>query len=217
MTKLSVLVLLTVALFHCSVHAETLIAPHFPEKDVWSQATEQPLTGPDGKTVGKIVFYALSSDNANAPKNLFTTTEMNRSPNTSPDNYVNNHARGLQQHCESLQLSRPTHLLEKSVPVSYARIYCAKLKGEDGGLIQTVKALQGADKLFMVVREWRTPSFTFNVPLKDREKFAKSVFGSGDAALAWVGQMDAANNHLEQAVTLCSSKTGEFGEPCVAK
>jgi hypothetical protein len=178
---------------------------------------EQPLKSQDGKTVGKMSFYFLSSDDANAPKNMLTITEMDRSQNTSPDMYVANHARALQQQCESLQVSRPAHLLERRVAVSYARLYCMHMKGKEEGFVQTVKALQGKDRFFMVAREWSTPVFSLATPITDREQLARSIFGPGDQALNWLSQFDSANNFLAQAVTLCSNNPGEFGDTCPSK
>ncbi|MDB9457431.1 hypothetical protein PN473_03225 [Dolichospermum circinale CS-545/17] len=205
------------SLLNSLVFAETLIAPPFPDQGTWQLVIEQPLTDPDKKVVGKMAFFGLSANDAQNPKDNTFLYEMDRQPSASPVDYANNHALAIQQQCESSQITRPTHTLEKRVPVSYLRAFCTKIKSGDSGFVQSIKILQGKEKMFMVVRQWTTTPFSFDPTVQNRMQFAKSIFKSDATATEWIAQADAVTKHFENAVTLCSNKQGEFGEPCSLK
>ena len=217
MNKHIILSLLIAVLTNETVLAETLIAPSFPDKGSWTLKAEQPIKAPDGKEVGKAQFYFLSAVEGSPLQSMVTITELNRSPETGPVEHLTNLARGAQQQCEALQLTRPTHTLERGVPVSYARLYCTRIKQRQEGMIQSIKVLQGRSQLFTVVRQWSTPPYSLDQSPAEREAFAKSVFPSSEAANNWLTQMDLTNKHLESAITLCSNQAGEFGAPCEKK
>ena len=205
------------SLLHSHAFAETLVAPLFPDKGSWNIILEQPLTDPDKKVVGKMAYFSLSSNDAENPKDNAFVYEMDRLPSTSPVDHANNHALAIQQQCEASQITRPTHTLEKSVPVSYLRAFCTRIKGQNSGFVQSIKIMQGKEKMFMVVRQWATPPFSFDPTVQNRMQHAKSIFKSDTAASEWITQADAVTKHLENAVTLCSNKQGEFGQSCPLK
>lgn len=207
--------LIGLSIYHSSAFAEKLIAPLFPEKGTWKVLAEQPLQDQSQNTVGKMLMYSLTPKDANSSSgDLAIIYEMNRSQNTSPVDYANNHARAIQMQCESSQITRPSYTLEKSIPVSYARAFCTKEKGGSGGFVQSIKILQGKEKFFMIIRQWAAPAFTFDPTVQNRMQFAKSIFKTESAATEWMAQADATLDHLENSVTLCSTKQGEFGAPC---
>ena len=217
MHKHIVLALLIAALTNEAALAETLIAPSFPDKGNWKLEAEHPIKAPDGKDVGKALFFFLSVVEGSSPQSMVSITELNRSPETGPVEHMTNLARAYQQNCEALQLTRPTHTLEKGVPVSYARLYCTRIKQGQEGFIQSIKVLQGRSQLFTVLRQWSTPPYSLDQSPAEREAFAKSVFKSTETAGIWLAQMDTANKHFESAITLCSNQNGEFGAPCEKK
>jgi hypothetical protein len=200
-----------------SAYAETLVFKDFPENGSWNLAVEQPVTSESGKSVGTLKVYFLSTDDPNKANNMVTVTSMERSPNIGAREYMINMARSVQMNCESMQVSQPTLVIEQRVPVSYARVYCGKHKQMNGGVIQSIKTLQGKNTLFSIVRQWSTPLFGFQISIADRDGFAKSVFKTSEEALTWFSQMDAANNHLINAITLCSNNSDEFGNSCQTK
>ena len=211
------------SLFFCTILlnnialAETLVSPTIPGKGEWDKVVEQPLQDQNKKTIGKMAMYSQETDSQNFPQNILLVYEMDRLPSTSPVDHANNHALALQQQCESSQITRPTQNLERGVPVTYIRAFCTKVRGGNGGFVQSIKILQGKEQLFMVARQWTAPAFSFDPTAQNRMQFAKSIFKTESAAGEWIAQADATQKHLEVSVTLCSTKQSEFGESCPSK
>ena len=209
---------LVVALAAQRANAEALIAPSFPGSAPWELASSLPQKSNDGSASAEVKnFYPATEDKAN-PKNIVSITSAHGLPsNIGTVEYLTLLAQGLQEKCESLRATRPTLLLERRTPVSYARLYCSRVKGNDFGVIQTIKVLQGRSNTFAVIREWHVPPFDFVLGPSVTEQFANRVFKSPDEASTWLQQMVSANDHLSNKVFICAEKQGDFGEPCATK
>jgi hypothetical protein len=190
---------------------------NFPFTSGWSMVAETPIAH-EGKNVGTMQMFHPTADDPNAPTNLVYAYKLEQKRAISPVEHVANHLRALQPQCETYQVMRPSHLLERGVPVSYSKLFCGKMKPTGKGSIQMLKALQGRGSMFLVVREWVTPEFNANMMLSTPtpEAFLKTIFGSDEAVEQWLEKADAAHGHMERRVTLCSLKNGEFGSPCAS-
>jgi hypothetical protein len=217
--KLSIILFVTTAVLGThSVKAETLLAPSFPGSSPWVLASVLPIKSNDGETTSEVKNFYPATENRFNPKNIVSiTTVSNLSRNVGAVEYLTLLAQGLQEKCESMRATRPALLLEKRTPVSYARLYCSKVKGTDFGVIQTIKVLQGKNNTFAVFREWHVPPFDFEVTPSDKVNFANRLFLILDDAATWLQQMASAEIHLTSQVFLCAEKQGEFGEPCPSK
>lgn len=201
-----------------TANAETLIAPSFPDSSPWIQVSSLPIKPNEGVSKAEVKnFYPASEDKDN-PRNIVSITSASGlRTNVGAVEYLTSLAQGLQQHCEEMRATRPTLLLEKRTPVSYARLFCSKIKGADYGVIQTIKVLQGKNNMFAAIREWHVLPFDFQVGPSAPEQFAAKLFKSPSDADTWVQQLASANAHLTNQVFLCAEQQGEFGEPCSSK
>lgn len=198
--------------------AETLNMPMFTHLSPWSNGTTASIKSNDGKVLGEITSFRPLADNETNPKNIASMTVVTGlSKNIGAVEYLTLLAQGMQQNCESMQLTRPKLLLEKHTPVSYATLYCSKIKKLDIGVIQTIKTLQGKDTMYAVIREWRVPSFNSDIKPSITEEFANSIFKSASEASDWIRQMTDANDHLANQVSICANKQGEFGDTCASQ
>lgn len=201
-----------------NVVAETLNMPMFTHLSPWSNGATASIKSNDGKVLGEITSFRPLADNETNPKNIASMTVVTGlSKNIGAVEYLTLLAQGLQQNCESMQLTRPKLLLEKHTPVSYATLYCSKIKKLDMGVIQTIKTLQGKDTMYAVIREWRVPSFNSDIKPSITEEFANSIFKSASEASDLIRQMTDANDHLANQVSICANKQGEFGDPCTSQ
>ena len=213
---ISILVVL-IALTQNAV-AETLNMPMFTHLSPWSNGTTASIKSNDGKAHGEITSFRPLADNETNPKNIASMTVVTGLPkNIGAIEYLTLLAQGMQQNCETMQLTRPKLLLEKHTPVSYATLYCSKIKKLDIGVIQTIKTLQGKDTMYAVIREWRVPSYNFDIKPSITEQFANSIFKSPSEASDWIQQMTDANDHLANQVSICANKQGEFGDACASQ
>jgi hypothetical protein len=102
------------------------------------------------------------------------------------------------QSCEGLKLDPPTASKEQGRTVAYARAYCGQQSGQPFGVQIFYKAIEGADGIYVVNRDFRVPPSKVGGALSFPE-------GQEAQALALMKQVAAANAWLAKAVYLCGS------------
>ena len=59
--------------------------------------------------------------------------------------------------CEAVRTNGPKAQTEGGYPVAYAQLYCSRQKGQPFGVVIFYKAIQGAEGLYVVDRDFRVP------------------------------------------------------------
>ncbi len=100
------------------------------------------------------------------------------------------------QHCEGIKVTEPTVAEEQGRPVAYAQAYCGQLPDRPFGVQVFYKAIQGADGVYVVSRDFRTP------PSKEGGALSFAE-GDDEQGLALLKSVAAANAWLSGAVYVC--------------
>ena len=112
------------------------------------------------------------------------------------------------QPCEGLALNDPKPAQEQGRTVAYAQAYCGQETGQSFGVQIFYKAIEGADGVYVVSRDFRVPPSKVGGALSFAE-------GQQDQALALMKAVGAANAWLKTSVYLCgpSSKDPRCARP----
>jgi hypothetical protein len=195
-----------------TLRAEALVAPNFPSPLPWATCDQTTSKSDNGQAQTEVTTLCHKQGGAN--DNIYVRKASGLPATVGAREFLTNLMLGAQSQCERMVATRPELFNENTVVVSYGRIYCGKLKMADAGLIQSIKVLQGKQKMYAVVRQWLVKPFDFNPPPTMTDQFASKLFDSSSESAQWLGEAKATYDHLTKAVTLCYE---EGGKTCPAE
>jgi hypothetical protein len=126
----------------------------------------------------------------------------------SPAGFLSGVFASAQKDCDALAVNGPKTLEEHGHLVAYAQVYCGRRKGKTYGMHMFFKAIQGADALYVVNRDFRTPPSDYPGTLT----FPK---GQEAQAIGFLKAEGEANRYLEDSVYLCAPQS--TGSGCAAQ
>jgi len=167
--------------------AERLVLPPYPAATPWKEVTH--------RVAGlKFLRELIPADQRiEAYRDILTAQSFPELRAGDPAAYLRNVAGGVNGACSAVRISGPTPRREAGFAVAYMQVYCGRQTGQPFGVVMFFKAIAGADAMYVVQREFRTPpSATPGV-----------IAGTPAEALALLNAQKAADQYLLNQVHVC--------------
>lgn len=178
---------------------EQLAAPSYPDHQPWKIVTN----ASDARHWHK--EWIPADQQVEGFKDILSAQAFYNLPDSDPAHFVQRMLAHIPASCDNVSVNGPKVATENGVPVAYGQFYCGQVKGQPFGTHSFIKVIQGANAVYVVNRDFRTPpSPVGNVLAFDKDHAA-------DALTLLKGE-SAANKYLD-AVHLCAD-TAPPGEHC---
>jgi hypothetical protein len=177
---------------------------------------EIPIFDADGKDIGFIKSYSFSSQSTSKLKSMMIETKVIRNPDDGPIEHNMAIANKFSHDCEDVYFDNSLLKVENKIKVAYSLIFCTNHRTLGGGVIKSVKSLQGKRQMFTVSREWYVPAFRMPLEFSNFKDLVKSVFKSSELGSAWQNEYDSTFKFLVRSVILCATRPGDFGGSCTS-
>ena len=175
-----------------------------------------PIFDADEKDIGFIKSYSFSSQGTSKLKSMMIETEVIRNPDDGPLEHNMAIANKFNHDCEDVYFDNSLLKIENKIKVAYALIFCTNHRTLGGGVIKSVKSLQGKRQMFTVSREWYVPAFRMPLEYSSQKDLVKSIFKSAELSSAWQNEYDSTFKFLVRLVFLCATRPGDFGGSCTS-
>jgi hypothetical protein len=193
MTRLTIAAAFALALSAAgAAHAaERLVLEPYPGEPAWTKVTDQ--------RQGQAFLWELipSDQKIEAYRDILTAQGFPGGQNRDPATFLKGVFSRTAGACTGVRVNGPREATEDGRKVAYAQVFCARQTGRDFGVNMFFKAIQGAEGLYVVQREFRVPpSQTGGVQSFSGEQ--------AQAMMALIKDQSVANHYLVEAVYLCA-------------
>jgi hypothetical protein len=183
-----------------AAQAETLVVPPYPAAVPWKKIT-------DKQSGGQVWIEWIPADqNENDVHDILTEQIFPAQKGTPAGDFVKSLFQRVGGACSGVSVNGPTVQTESGYDAAYGQAYCVGQKGADKDVDIFIKAIAGADALYVVQREFRRPATPGAVA--GLQRFAKK----DDAETALAAQK-IADTYLQSQVKLCADDTGGVCAP----
>ena len=182
-----------------SAAREQLAGPSYPDHQPWKAITNES----DARHWQK--EWIPADQQVESFKDILSAQAFFNLPNRDPATFLKGMLAHVGADCDNVSVNGPKAATKNGVPVAYGQFYCGQVKGQPFGTHSFIKIIQGADAVYAINRDFRTPvSPVGNVMTFDKAHAAD--------AMALLNGEAAANKYLE-AVHLCAD-AAPAGEHC---
>jgi hypothetical protein len=166
---------------------ETLRVPPYPSEIPWKE-----ITNKKNEDMEMVEWIPADQDEKDI-KDILTKQVFYSSKGQDPAPFVDAILKGVGRACERARVNGSKEQTENGFAVAYAQAYCTNQKGAAKDVDIFIKAIRGADALYVLQREFRrpaTPGATPGVTSFSKEQFEemKARMSAQSTALKFLGE-----------------------------
>ena len=175
-----------------AVAAERLVLPPYPAARPWQEVNHQ------SHGVQFLWEYVPAGQRLDSYTDFLGAQAFPKTPGLDAGGMLRRVFSASAGACENVRVNGPKTSVEGGYRVAYGQVYCSREKGKATGADIFYKVIEGADAIYMVHREFRTPP----TEVAGVRSFPK---GSEAVASAFMAARTVANDYLSASVVLCGA------------